>query len=74
MAVGEQNHRRVAVTVAIALGGFNQRLDFRRGEVFASAEFGIGAAQRSDCPIYGSWRNDREARLCHLFLSVPDYP
>jgi hypothetical protein len=26
MAVGEQNHRRVAVTVAVALSGFTQSL------------------------------------------------
>jgi hypothetical protein len=32
---GQQDHRGVAVTVAVALGGLNQSFDFGRSEVFA---------------------------------------
>jgi hypothetical protein len=71
MAKGEQNHSRVTVTVAVALSGFNQRLDFRRGEVFAGAQLGIRPAQRSNCPIYSGWRDDRERRLCQ---DIPRFP
>jgi hypothetical protein len=36
----EQDHRGVAVTMAVAFGGFDQSFDFGRGEVFARPEFG----------------------------------
>jgi hypothetical protein len=35
MPQGQQDHRGVAVTVAVALGGLNQSFDFGRSEVFA---------------------------------------
>jgi hypothetical protein len=35
MPEGQQDHRGVAVTVAVALGGLNQSFDFGRSEVFA---------------------------------------
>jgi hypothetical protein len=47
MPEGQQDHRGVAVTVAVALGGFDKRLDFGRGKVFALAQFGVRPTQRA---------------------------
>jgi hypothetical protein len=53
MPEGHQDHRGVAVTVAIALGGFDKSFDFGRGKVFTGAKFGVRPPQRANCPING---------------------
>jgi hypothetical protein len=41
----QQDHGGVAVTVAVALGGFDQSIDFGGGEVFAGAKFSVRPPQ-----------------------------
>jgi hypothetical protein len=51
-SVGQQDHRRVTVTVAVGLASLDQALDLGSGEILTGAQFGIGPAQRRDCPIF----------------------
>ena len=73
MPEGQEEHGRVLVTVAVALGGFDKGLDFGRREVFAGAKFGVRPPQRANCPIYGCWRYQREVPFCHVKCPLPDF-
>jgi hypothetical protein len=56
MAVGDQDHRGVAVAVPIVAGNLAHPLDLGLGQVFARANLGIALARRRNCPIFSERR------------------
>jgi hypothetical protein len=51
MTKPDQDHRCVAVAVAVALGRLDQALDFTLGQVLAIAtHFAVAASAKRDCP------------------------
>jgi hypothetical protein len=45
MAIGDQDHRCIAMAMSIALGGFDQSLNLALGEIAAF-----------DCEVFSVWR------------------
>ena len=60
MAVGDQDHDRIAMAPSVVAGGLEQLPDFRLGEVFAGAKFGVRQPLRGDCSIYSCWGDQLE--------------
>jgi hypothetical protein len=54
MAIGDQDHRRIPVTMPIALGGFDQALDLALGKIAAG-----------NCEVYSVWCADIGSLFCH---------
>jgi hypothetical protein len=67
MPVGQEHHQRVAVTVAVGLGGLDQPLDLVRRQVLASPEQGVLWPTRNDCAIYSARRDQAQVRVCRDF-------
>jgi hypothetical protein len=65
MPVGQEHHERVAVTVPIPSGGFDQPLDLIGRQVFACAQLGIRRAPWGDCAFFSGWRDQLEMRIRH---------
>ena len=63
MPEGEQDHRRIPVPVAIALGCRDQLGDLGFRQMFPRPQFGIRAPTRRDCSIYDVQRDQLQARL-----------
>ena len=73
MPVGDQNHRGVAVAVAISPGGSDQPVNLGVGQVLPRADLGVRPAARwtmGDCPINSGWRHQRQLRFCHGFSGL----
>src|SRR5262249_5346267 len=54
MAIGDQNHRCIAMAVAIALGSSDQALDLAFGKIAAL-----------DCEVFGVWCGAIASLICH---------
>ena len=54
---------------AVAPGRLDQLLDLGLGQVLAGSQLGIRAPARGNCPIYGGWGDDSEARFHQRFSS-----
>ena len=53
MTVGDEDHCRVAMTVAVGLGGFRQALNLVVGEILARADIGVFWPDRHrNCSFY----------------------
>ena len=66
MAVGDQQHRGVAVTVAAVPRGGDQALDLIERKVFPRAQLGIWTAPshvRRNCLFFGGWHDQRQVRV-----------
>ena len=56
VAIGDQDHRAIAVSVSVLSRGADQALDFFGGQVFAGATLGLGNWAGWNCPILRGWR------------------
>jgi hypothetical protein len=54
VAIGNKDHRGVAVGPAVALGGPEQPFDLGLRQVFAGAQVSIWGTLRCNCSIYGA--------------------
>jgi hypothetical protein len=63
--VGNQDHGRVPVAMAVALHGIDQCLDLVGREVFAGPQVGVGTAPRHNCPIYDGCPHYLQVRFSH---------
>jgi hypothetical protein len=63
---GDQDHRRVALAPAVALGGLDQLVDLTLGEMFAWPELSIGATNGCNCPFLCCWRYQSETCFSHV--------
>jgi len=54
MAIGDQDHRCIPVTMPIALGGFDQALDLALGKIAAC-----------NCEVYSVWCVGMGCLICH---------
>ena len=57
MPVGHEDHSRVSVAPAVALGGFHKPLDLGFGQVFAGSQLAVGEPFGPNCSFYGGWRD-----------------
>ena len=64
--VGHEDHGRVAVAPAVALGNLDEPLDLGLGEVLAGAQLGVGGALGGNCSFYGGWRDQPEVGFGHV--------
>jgi hypothetical protein len=67
MAVGNKDHGGVPVPPAVPLGRLDKRVNLGWRQVFAGAQFAVWTPQRRsrrNCRIFGSWRHQREHRIC----------
>lgn len=67
--VGHKDHRAVAVTPMVSLGGPEQPFDLGFRQVFAGAQVCIGTTGACDCSLFGGWRDQLQARFDHVFGS-----
>ena len=67
MPVSYKNHGPVPVAVAVVLGGFNQPFDLGLSQVLPCPHVLVGRPFGGNCSIYGSWRDQPETRLGHVF-------
>src|SRR5262245_50223747 len=65
MPEGDQDHRGVAVAVAVRPGRFNQPLNLRLGEMFARPIFGVRTAKQMNCAFFVAWRDQLQCWFCH---------
>ena len=65
--VGNQNHRSVPVSPAVALSRSHQPLDFGFGQVLAGAQVAIGRPPGRNCSVYGGPRDQLEVPFGHMF-------
>jgi hypothetical protein len=72
MAVGQQDHGGVPMTVPVASGRGHERFDLVRGQVLAGPQLGVRPAQRRDCPIFGGWRDQSQVRFYHRKSPCPE--
>jgi hypothetical protein len=64
VAVGQQDHRGVAVRVPIALGPVDQRFNLVATQIFAGPKLAIGPApRRHNCSIFDGWRDQLQGRF-----------
>src|SRR6516165_1231117 len=54
VAIGDEDHGRVAMGLAIALAPFDQPLDLGLGQVFTGAHVGVLGSARRDFPYFGA--------------------
>ena len=56
VAIGHEDHGRVAVTVTAAFaGGGDEEVNLPRCEIFPRPELKVGAPYRGNCPIFDGW-------------------
>src|ERR1035437_4529041 len=67
--VGNQNHRSVPVSPAVALSRSHQPLDFGFGQVLAGAQLAIRQSLGGDCSFYGGWLDQLEVRFGHALCA-----
>ena len=70
MPVGHKDHRGVAVTPTVSLGGIHKPLDLGLRQVLSGPQVSIGWAFGCDCSIYGGWRDQPEVPFGHV-LGAP---
>jgi hypothetical protein len=68
--ISDQDHRCVAVTVAVSLGGLDQLLDLGVGQVFALAVGGVNAPALRNCTLFAGRRHHRQVRFCSHLQSL----
>src|SRR5580704_4148701 len=73
MPVGEQNHGRVPMPIAVGLRRLDQRLDLAGGQVLAGAKLGVWTPGRHNCSIYFGWRDQPQRRFCHENSPLPEW-
>src|SRR5262245_25306731 len=77
MPKGEQDHRAVAMAVAVALaGGRHESLDLPLGEILAGAVVRVRTPATSNCPVYSARCADVGCRVHRHFsqLCTTNYP
>ena len=66
VTVGHQDHGRVAMAPAVALGGFLKASDLSVRQVLSSPDLSVGrTARRRNCSFFGGWSNQLEVGFCH---------
>ena len=70
VAVGDKQHRGVAVAIAIALRGGEELVDLGLGEVLTRAQLAIWSAGRPNCSIYGGRSDQSETPVCQEFCPM----
>src|SRR5258705_7264284 len=66
---GDQDHGRIAMAPAIALGGGDQLLNLALGQMLARPDIRIrppGRHRSLNCPIFCSWRYEPKELICSL--------
>ena len=70
VAIGDKDHGRVAVAIAVVLGRPDQALDLGLGEVLASPIGGVRLPAGCDCSLFDGWSHEFEVLFRHGFLSL----
>src|SRR6516164_911176 len=55
MPVGEQDHGRVPVAMAVVPGSLHKPFDLTLRQVFTLAVMGVGEATSANCSLYSGW-------------------
>src|SRR3974390_3303256 len=55
MPVGEQDHGRVPVAMAVAAGSLHKPFDLTVGQVLPLAVMHVGQATSANCSLYSGW-------------------
>jgi hypothetical protein len=71
VSVGEEDHRRVTMAVAVFPGGRKQGLDLAGGQVLAGPQIGVLLPLRSNCSFYFGWRDQLKVGFCHVKSMPP---
>ncbi len=65
MPEGHQDHGRVPEAIAVILRRLDQAFDLRLGQMLPRPQLLVGRPFRSNCSIYGGWRDQPQARFGH---------
>ena len=61
MPIGQQDHQRITIAVAVTLGGLDQLVDLVVLEVLARPQLGIFQPPQRNCSIFSGWRDQTQA-------------
>ena len=70
VAIGDKDHGRVAVTMAVVLGRPDQALDLGLGEMLAGPIGSVRLPAGCDCSLFDGWSHEFEVLFRHGFLSL----
>ena len=65
MPKGDQDHRRVAMAMAVLPCRSGKRLDFSLGQVLAGAQLTVLRPPRHHCSFFDGWRDQLQVRIAH---------
>jgi hypothetical protein len=67
MPEADQDHGAIPGPVTVALGSFDQLIDFPFGQMLTRSEIAVRTPRWHDCPIYYGWRYQPEVWFPHSF-------
>src|SRR5262249_42425305 len=72
MPIGNENHRRIPVTVSIVLCSLDELLDLGLSQVLPAAKLSIWLPLRGNCSFFGGWLHHAQVRFCwHFSPHIP---
>src|SRR6476660_6614471 len=67
MSIGNEDYRRVAVSVSVALCGLDELFNLSFGQVLPAAKLAVRLAQRANCSFLDGWLHQPQVRFCWHF-------
>jgi hypothetical protein len=63
MPVGQKDHQRITIAVAVGLGGLDQLVDLVVLEILARPQLSVFQPTWRNCSIFSGWRDGARVRF-----------